>query len=302
MGTECLNSTPPSLLTRDISRLKARRHEARHPLGQGLLRTFHHAVHHLRARRHIVNQPDPLARREGPSVSIAILLCLAAARSRHQSRDLLEGHIIPVSALDLSELHRRAVLEDPRGVLQRAHRHVRVDLGRLDHALLEALRPDALLRDAERGADVDAAGAEGEGGGELGAGGDATRADVRDGELLRADGLEHEVAHVVLARVSGALEAVEGDDVRAALDGGEGVAGGGALVDDDAAGDALLEARDELGLFTNTHVAGSARLRLREQHCKKRCHNAAAGVQCARTGLRPAVSMMWHWASMMALQ
>lgn len=66
--------------------------------------------------------------------------------------------------------------------------------------------------------------------------GEAARGDKGHLERLARAGQEDEVGDVGLADVAGALEAVDAQKVDAELDGALGVADGGALVQDDAAG------------------------------------------------------------------
>lgn len=73
--------------------------------------------------------------------------------------------------------------------------------------------------------------------------GESTRSDERHAEFLARTAQKDEVGDIVLTDVAGTLEAVNGKEVHAELDGGLGVADCRALVQDDGAG--LLQLGDD---------------------------------------------------------
>lgn len=135
------------------------------------------------------------------------------------------------------------VLEHTRSVAERPEHQGGLAFVGLDHGFLDFLVDGRLDGAHEAGAHVDAFGAQGNGGSETAAVAHAARGDVRDLEGLGGLGEEDEAGNVVLTGVTGALVAVDREDVDAETLGGESVADGGALVDDDAAG--FLEALDK---------------------------------------------------------
>ena len=115
-----------------------------------------------------------------------------------------------VAGLNLLNLPRHVVLVHPLRVANRLHHQRGAPLVRLHQRRLDAVVDRRLLRGHEPRAHVHAVGAQREARGELLSGADAPRRHVRDRQRRPRLGQQHEVAHVVLARVTRALEPVHG--------------------------------------------------------------------------------------------
>lgn len=175
----------------------------------------------------------------GIAIDEDLLAALAADEGRH-GREVAVG----VGGLDLEGLLDDLVLVEACGVAPLPEDEGRVRLLGADDLFLDVAVDGRLDGAHEASAHVDAACAEAEGGGEAVAVCEATGRDKGDAiEGLAGAGEEDEVCNVGLADVAGALEAVDGEEVDAELDGGDGVTDGGALVEDGDAG--ALELGDD---------------------------------------------------------
>ena len=182
-----------------------------------------------------MNQPNDLAGRPHAKILVSIQKDLPSPLPRHQGPHLLE-FTRRAGLLDPCGLGRDAVLEQPARVLPAAQHELRVRLRGVDDGLLDVVVDGGLERAHEARAHVDALGAQGQGRGQTLAVGEATGCDEGYVEGLARAGQEDEVGDVGLADVAGALEPVDGEEVDAEFDGGDGVADGGALVQDYAVG------------------------------------------------------------------
>lgn len=183
----------------------------------------------------VVDETHDLAGGPDTVLGVAVGEDLLAALAADKGGNLAELARLAL-ALDLEGLLGDLVLEEAAGVAPAAEDEGGLVLVGLDNGLLDVLVEGRLDGAHEAGAHVDAGGAEAEGGGEAVAVGEAAAGDEGDGNLLAGAAEEDKVGNVALADVAGALEAVDAEEVDAELDGGEGVADGGALVEDDDAG------------------------------------------------------------------
>jgi hypothetical protein len=138
--------------------------------------------------------------------------------------------------LDINSLQRDLVGEQTRRVLPAAQHKRRVRLLRIDNRLLDVLVDRRLDGAHEARAHVDTACAERQRSSETLAVGKAARGDEGHAERLAGAAQQDEVGDVCLADVASALEAVDGEEVDAELDGRLRVADRGALVQDRGAG------------------------------------------------------------------
>ena len=116
----------------------------------------------------------------------------------------------PRIALLLQELLHGGVDHDPLGVAQRAHDQPGVELGCGDDGVLDPLVDRGLLRGDESRAHVDAVGAHRQGRDQAAPVGLAAGRHERDLELVGGARQQDHVRHIVLARVTAALEAIDG--------------------------------------------------------------------------------------------
>jgi hypothetical protein len=138
--------------------------------------------------------------------------------------------------LDINSLQRDLVGEQTRRVLPAAQHKRRVRLLRIDNRLLDVLVDRRLDGAHEARAHVDTACAERQRSSETLAVGKAARGDEGHAERLAGAAQQDEVGDVCLADVASALEAIDGEEVDAELDGRLRVADRGALVQDRGAG------------------------------------------------------------------
>lgn len=108
-------------------------------------------------------------------------------------------------------------------------------LGRLNDLVLNVDVDGRLDGAHEAGTHVDTLSAQAERSGQAVSVRESTGGDERDLEGLARAAQEDEVGEIALADVAGALEAVDGEEVDAELDGALGVADGGALMQDEGA-------------------------------------------------------------------
>ena len=136
---------------------------------------------------------------------------------------------------DFDHLVRHAVLGDASAILELAEDEVGAALVIVDQELLHILVDRRLDRGAEAGAHIDAFRAQRQRGGEAAAVAKATAGDHRDAELVGRRRDQDEAGNIVLAGMAGAFETVDRDGIDAHPLGREGMADGGAFMDDDDA-------------------------------------------------------------------
>ena len=189
-----------------------------------------------------MNQPNDLARRPHPKILVPIHKNLPPPLPTHQWPHLLE---LPRRRLllNLHRLIRHLVLKQPARVLPPPQHQLRVRLLRVHDRLLDVMVDRCFDRTHEACSHVDTLGAERERGCQALAVGETSTSDERHLQALPGAGEEDEVRDVGFTDVPCALEAVDAEEVDAEFDGGDGVADGGALVQDDDAG--LLEHFDD---------------------------------------------------------
>ena len=189
-----------------------------------------------------MNQPNNLARRPHAKILVPIHKNLPPPLPTHQWPHLLE---LPRRRLllNLHRLIRHLVLKQPARVLPPPQHQLRVRLLRVHDRLLDVMVDRCFDRTHEACSHVDTLGAERERGCQALAVGETSTSDERHLQALPGAGEEDEVRDVGFTDVPCALEAVDAEEVDAEFDGGDGVADGGALVQDDDAG--LLEHFDD---------------------------------------------------------
>lgn len=141
--------------------------------------------------------------------------------------------------LDRNGRLRDLVGEKARGIPPPPEDELGICLLCIDDSLLDVLVDGGLDGSHEAGAHVDTAGTKGERGSETIAVSEAARGNEGDLEGLSGPAQENEVGDVVLTDVAGALEAVDGEEVDAQLDGRLCVPDCCALVEDGGAANPL---------------------------------------------------------------
>ena len=182
-----------------------------------------------------MNQPNHLARRPHPKILIPIHKHLSPPLPTHQRAHLLE---LPrrTLLLDLHRLIRNLILEQPARVLPPAQHQLRVRLLRIHNRLLDILMDRRLDRAHEPRPHVDPLGPKRQRRRQPLPIRKTTACNKRHLQTLPRAREQDEVRDVALADVARALEAVDGEEVDAEFDRGDGVPDGGALVQDGAAG------------------------------------------------------------------
>lgn len=189
-----------------------------------------------------MNQAHDLAGSPDAKLRVTVDEDLLTTLTRDEGRNLAE---LAGSALllDLEGVSGDLVLEETGGVLPAAQQQRCVVLIRLNNLLLDVLVDGRLDSAHEARAHVDTASAKRQSSSKALSVSKAARGNEGDLEGLAGAAKENKVGDVAFADVAGALEAVNGEEVDAELDGAQGVADGGALVQDNDAG--LLELRDD---------------------------------------------------------
>lgn len=167
-------------------------------------------------------------------IDITIDEHLSSPLTRHPRCDLLKLARC-AGRLNLERLDSSLVLVKSTGVLPPAQDELGVVLGRLDDLLLYVDVNGRLDGAHEAGTHVDTLGAQAERSSQALAVGESTGSDERNLEGLACAAQEDEVGEVALADMASALEAVDGEEVDAELNGALGMADGGALMQDEGA-------------------------------------------------------------------
>lgn len=145
--------------------------------------------------------------------------------------------------LNLKSVLGHLVSEQAGSVLPPTQHKSGISLLRLDDSLLNILVNRSLDGAHEASTHVNTLGTESQRSSQTVAISETTRSNERNAEVLTGTAQENEVGDIVLADVTGTLEAIDGEEINTQLHGGLGVADGGALVED---GDArLLELLDD---------------------------------------------------------
>lgn len=193
----------------------------------------------------IIDQTDDLT--GGPDTIVRVTggIDLAATRASDEFSHVLKLQIGLLLAL--VDLNGNLVLEDTRGVAERTEDEGGLAFVGLHDGLLDVLVNGRLDGAHETRAHVDTLSAKRNGSRQAAAITEATRGNVRDGELLGRLGQQNQATNVVLTGVTGALKTVHGDDVDTETLSREGVSDGSALVEDDDTG--ILEHLDILASY-----------------------------------------------------
>src|SRR6185437_903874 len=190
---------------------------------------LHDASDELRHGRDVVNQALHLPGPDEARVDVAGLEHHLSEGAAHQMRYVLE---LRIGALqDLHDLVGDAVLAHTGGIAQRLEDHVSATLVIFDQQLLHPRMDRRLDRGAEPRSHVGGVGSEANRRREAPAVTEAARGDHGNLHLICRRRNEHEARHIVLARMPGALEAIDRDHIDPHALRREGVAHGGALVD-----------------------------------------------------------------------
>jgi len=176
-----------------------------------LLRFAHDAVDELGAGRDVVDEALHHARRPDAVVLVALLEHHASARAGDEMRNVVDR--CAAFLLDRHDLLTDRVLGDARRIVQRAEDEVGRALVVGDDLFLHLLMDRALDRAHEARAHVDAVRAERQRRHQPARIAEAARGDHRDLDLIGRNRNEDQPWDVVLARMPGALEAVDRDRI-----------------------------------------------------------------------------------------
>src|SRR5690606_32992916 len=174
----------------------------------------HHALQQLLTGGNVVDQAHHLPAPHQAVIDGAAFQRVATARSLDQMVDVLELATAR-AVLDGDHFVGYNVFQHTTAVVQRAKNNIGVALGFADHHLLDVVVYRRLDGGAEARAHVDALGAQCQRRRQTTPIADAARSNHRNFQLFRRSGNQHQPADIVLARVAGALEAIDADDIDA---------------------------------------------------------------------------------------
>mmetsp|Transcript_84932 Transcript_84932/g.237008 ORF Transcript_84932/g.237008 Transcript_84932/m.237008 type:complete len:229 (+) Transcript_84932:115-801(+) len=121
----------------------------------GLLGFQNHPVHEVLARRNVADEANHLARGPNATLSVAILLRIAASRARNELSNVWELEVHAFLLFDPRHLGRHLVLHDASSVVQLPEHKHGGTLVRIEHLPLERIGPIALLCGAEARPTID---------------------------------------------------------------------------------------------------------------------------------------------------
>ena len=191
----------------------------------------HDAVDQLAAGRHVVDEAGDHAARPRARLHVALLHDLHVGAGNIFA-DVVDRRRRALLLLDLDDLVDRRVAQDAFGIAQRPHDQTRVEFAGLHQRPLHVFVHRRFLRGDETRAHVHAFGAECERRDETAPVGHPAGSDERNLQRLGRQRQQDEVRHVVFARMTSALEAVDAHGVTADLFGLERVPHRRALVND----------------------------------------------------------------------
>lgn len=186
-----------------------------------------------------------LSQREGKTYTVLWVTIdkhLLSSLAANQRRDFAKLARLAL-LFNLERVEGNLVLEQAAGVAPPSQQQSGVVLIALDNGLFDVLVHRGLDGSHEPCAHVDTRCTKQQGSGQAVAIGKTTTSNEGDLEGLTGSTQQNEVGDVALANVAGTLEAVNGQEVDAELNGALGMANGSALVEDNDAG--LLQLLDD---------------------------------------------------------